>query len=86
MRGDVKPLGDLTVGRAADNEPDDRELRGGKLRPVRRGRVRAPACPLRAAVTEQVADTRRVSFGARGGLQPERLAQVADCLVLRLFR
>ena len=76
----------LTVGRAADNQPDDRELRGGQLRPVRRGRVRAPACPLRAAVAEQAADTCRVSFGARGGLQPKCLVQVADRLVLHPFR
>ena len=73
VRGDVKLLGDLTVGRAADNQPDDRELRGGQLRPMRRGPVWAPACPLRAGVAEQAADTCRVSFGARGGLQPKGL-------------
>jgi hypothetical protein len=28
MRGDVKARGDLTVGRPADDQPDDRELRG----------------------------------------------------------
>ena len=86
VRGDEKPLGDLTVGRALANEPDDRELGGGQLRPAFRGWVRAAACPLHAAVAEQAADTGRVSFGPRGGLQPERLVQVADRLVLRPFR
>jgi hypothetical protein len=52
---------------------------------VRRGRVWAPACPLRAAVAEQAADTCGVSFGTRGGLQPECFVQVADRLVLRPF-
>jgi hypothetical protein len=84
--GDVKPLGDLTVGRALDNEPDDRELRGGQLRPARRSGIRPAACPLYAGVAEQAADTGRVSFGTRGGLQPERLVQVANRLVLRPFR
>ena len=86
MRGDVKPLGDLTVGRALADEPDDRELRGGQLRPAHRGGIRKPARPLLAAVAKQAADTCRVSFGTRGGLQPERLVQIADRLVLRPFQ
>jgi hypothetical protein len=76
--GDEKPLGDLAVGRTLDNQPDHRDLRGGQFRPVPLGGVLAPAWPLQAEVAQQAADTGRVSFGARGGLQLERLVQVAD--------
>jgi hypothetical protein len=86
VRGDVQLLGDLTVRRALDNRPDDRELGCGQLRPLRGGRIRAPACPLDAAVAELPADTRGVPFRACGGVQPERLIQVADRLVLRPVR
>jgi hypothetical protein len=73
VRGDIKPLGDLTVGRALGNQLDNRELGGGQFRPVRRCPVLLPASPVRAAVSEQAADTCRVSFGACGGLQSECL-------------
>ena len=69
VRGNVQPLGDLTVGRALGDQPDDRQLGGGQLRPARRGRVRAVGCALRAAVAEQAADPGGVPVGAGGGLQ-----------------
>ncbi len=40
---------------------------------------------LRAVAAEQAADPGGVPFGARGGLQRQRLVQVADRLVLRAF-
>jgi len=85
VRGDVEALGDLTVGRALDDQPDDRELGCGQFRPLRRRRVRAPSGTLDAPAPEQPPDTGRVPFGAGGRLQPESLVEVADRLVLGLL-
>jgi len=86
VRRDEEPLGDLAVGRALRHQPHDRQLGAGQLRPLRGRRLLTPACPLCAAVAEQAADAGRVPFRAGGGLQPERLIQIADRLVPRPLR